>query len=220
MNKLSHIIIVTILALLAGMPMAQAQTNDKYPDYDEDVFMEWDIEKNIATPVVEKSEKKAISKYMKALGETLSDAKYKVELMREGEVLIVSLPTDELFLPNDTLLTERGEKMMAPLLNYMKAPYMYKIVYAVNTDDTGSEQYLNSLSDARNASIYDWLMDKIDDGTISEDLVIIPYSLGATQPIATNETRVGRAQNRRVEFYFIPGPEMIEKAQKKQLKTK
>lgn len=209
---------IWLISFILVFGQAVAQTAATYPNYDEDVFMEWDLEKNLATPVVEKSEKKAIAKYMKQLGENLRDRKYHVELMREGEVVIVSLPSDELFMPNDTLLTRRGLALLTPLTELMRAPYMYKVVYTINTDDTGSKTYREKLSDARNASVYDWLMDMIDEGKVSEDIVIIPYSNAATTPVASNEERAGRARNRRVEFFFVPGPEMIEKAKLKKLK--
>ncbi len=194
-----------------------AQQSVPYADYDEDVLMEWEIEKNLATPVVEKSEKKAVARYMKSMGEWLRDRHFNVELMREGEVVIVSFPTDELFLPNDTLLTQRGEKLVAPILDYMQSPYMYKILFTVNTDDSGSADYLYHLSDARVAALYGWFMDMIDEGKISEDIIIIPYPMGGIAPIATNETREGRKKNRRLEIYFVPGPEMVQKAKNKEL---
>lgn len=211
------IIAVTLGVALSGVAPT-ALGADRYPDYSEDVFMEWELEKNLSTPVVEKTEKKAVAKYMKSLGEKLHRQKYKVELMREGEVVILSLSTDELFAPNDTLLSEYGERLLKPLLSYFRDPYMLKLVYTINTDDTGSDVYLDRLSDERNASVYAWLMDQIDNGHLSEDLVIIPYSMGKTAPVASNDTWEGRAKNRRVEFYLIPGPEMIEKARNKTLK--
>lgn len=210
--------IIYVLILCFIVPQwVQAQSSTPYSDYDEDVMMEWDLEKNLATPVVEKSEKKAVSRYMKSFGEMLRDKHYNVELMREGEIVIVSFPTDDLFLPNDTILTERGEKLITPILGYMQSPYMYKILFTVNTDDSGSADYLYHLSDARVASVYGWFMDNIDEGKLSEDIVIIPYPMGGGAPIATNETREGRKKNRRLEIYFVPGPEMISKAKMKEL---
>ena len=88
-----------------------------------------------------------------------------------------------------------------------------KIVYAVHTDNTGSVSYNMNLSHERNNSIYDWLLDKIN-----EDLIVIPYEFGDTDPIDTNESRNGRKNNRRLEIFLIPGPKLISLAQKGELK--
>lgn len=216
MKQTLNILLCIIFSAVSFTSKAQSDDNP-FDGYDEEVFMEWTFEKNIATPVVEKSEKKAISRYMKQLGEQLTMKKYNVEMMRQGEVMIVSLPTDEVFAPNDTLISARGNELLTPLLNLMKEPYMLKIVYTVNTDNTGTEEYLEWLSDSRNASLYDWFIDMIDQGKMSEDIVLIPYSMGASMPLAENDSRAGRLRNRRVEIFFIPGPEMIQKAKQKKL---
>ena len=95
---------------------------------------------------------------------------------------------------------------------------MYKIVVALHTDDTGSEGYRQNLSTSRIYSVYDWLMDEIDEGKISEDIVIVPYAMGSNMPLVSNDTRKNRKENRRLEFYFIPGPKLIENALNKKLK--
>lgn len=69
------------------------------------------------------------------------------------------------------------------------------------------------LSHERNNSIYDWLLSQV-----SEDLIVIPFEMGDTDPIEPNDSRKGRAANRRVEIYLIPGPKMITQAHKGTLK--
>ena len=190
MNRL--LIYLSLLALSVGA--AKAQTNAdriSYPDYQEDVFMDMDLPQN---------------------------HKYTVDLMHNDAVFVVCLPTDDLFLPNDTLLTDNASSVLNPLLDLMKDPYMYKILLAVHTDDTGSENYRQDLSTARIYSIYDWMLDAIDRGRISEDLVIIPYSMGSSEPIVKNDTRKHRKENRRLEIYFVPGPKMISLAKERKLK--
>lgn len=213
--------IITIifgLTLLSIGNEANAQIeHNPYPDYNEEIFMDMDFEPNLATPKVDKQYKKPIVKYVKSVAELYKN-NYKVDLMREGEVMVITVPTDELFLPNDTLITRRGFQLLTPLLEPMKQPYMFKVVFAIHTDDTGSESYRENLSSARVASVYDWMMDMIDQAQLSVDLVIIPYSMASSDPIDTNDSRAGRHNNRRLEFYYIPGPQMIEKASKKQLK--
>lgn len=207
-------LLIPAMLLLTGIIVKAQGTADQgipYPDYQEDIFMDLDFEPNLAQPEVPAAARKSIVAYQRHLADKYKDT-YTVELMRDGEVVIVTVPTDNLFLPNDTLFSADASRELASLLNPMKNPYMFKIVIAVHTDDTGSESYRERLSEERIRTVYDWFLDEIDRGTISEDLVIVPYSMGSTMPLVSNDTRKHRRQNRRLEIYFVPGPEMIELA--------
>lgn len=197
---------------VAALAYPQGQHSVSYPDYEEDVFMDMDFEANLASPDVPDQARKEVVKYQRKLAEKFKN-NFTIDLMREGEVVVATVPTDLLFLPNDTLFCKEAPRTLAPLLVPMKNPYMYKIVVAVHTDDTGSDSYRDHLSSERIRTVYDWLMDEIDNGTLSEDLVIVPYSMASTMPLELNDTRRHRRENRRLEIYFIPGPEMISKAQ-------
>lgn len=200
-----------------GTAYAQVATQQQYPGYNEETFMDMDFDPNLLTPEIPVPSRAVVADYIRKTANSLKSA-YTIDLMRDDEVFIVSIPTDEIFLPNDTLLSDYAPKQLDPMLRLMSDPFMYKIVVAVHTDDTGSEHYRDMLSTARLNSIYDWLMDAIDSGLLSEDLIIIPFSMASSDPIQLNDTRAHRRENRRIEFYFIPGPKMIELAQKRQLK--
>lgn len=216
MNRL--LIYLSLLALSVGAAKAQTDADRiSYPDYQEDVFMDMDLPQNIVTPEIPVHAQAAIINHQRKLANRLKH-KYTVDLMHNDAVFVVCLPTDDLFLPNDTLLTDNASSVLNPLLDLMKDPYMYKILLAVHTDDTGSENYRQDLSTARIYSIYDWMLDAIDRGRISEDLVIIPYSMGSSEPIVKNDTRKHRKENRRLEIYFVPGPKMISLAKERKLK--
>ena len=64
-----------------------------------------------------------------------------------------------------------------------------------HTDSIGTEVYNQGLSERRAASVRDYL---VEQGVNSE--LITTRGMGEIQPIASNETREGRAQNRRVEI--------------------
>lgn len=186
---------------------------DPYKDYEESTFMDMDFEQNLLTPEVGPDEHGAIKKYMTRLGENLAKKGYIIDMERNDEVVVVTVPTDDLFLPNDTLLIPSGLKKITPVLTLLSDPEMFKLVYTVNTDNTGSREYNMRLSHQRNNSIYDWLLNQVN-----EDLIIIPFEMGDTAPVEDNHTRTGRAANRRVEFHLIPGPKMITQAHKGLLK--
>lgn len=212
--------VVAIVGICVLPPSVYAQEySDPYSGYLEEVFMDMDYEPNVATPVVPKAEKPAIKAYMRLMaGNLVKD--YVIDLMRNDEVFVVSIPSDDIFLPNDTLLSPYAQKRLEPLLKFMgnHDPMMFKIVYGVHTDDTGSTHYQEELSQARSNSIYDWLLDNIDNGTLSEDLIIIPFAFGSDDPLQPNDTMKHRAENRRLDILFVPGPKMIEMAHQGVLK--
>lgn len=206
------------MLLLSSIIPTKAQTaTDPYPDYLEETFMDMDFEPNLLTPPVPKTVIKEVAAYQKKTALGLK-SKILVDIMRDDDVFVATIPTDDLFLPNDTLLHSYAARKLDIVAGLMKDPYMYKVVIAIHTDDTGSEYYREKLSLARLNSIYDWIMDAIDEGTIPEEIVIIPFSMGSNEPLVANDTRKHRKENRRLEFYFIPGPKMIELAKEHLLK--
>lgn len=210
--------ILTALLLICAPCFAQSN-DDPYPDYLEEVFLDMDFEQNLVTPAVPDGSRGAVASYMRTVAETfqrqLPDAMKKVIkvdlLNNSNSAMVITYPCDELFVPNDTLFSRYADKSLQPLLSLMKDPYMYKVVYTVNSDDTGSKAYSDALTDARMNTIYDWFWKKIDERKIPEELVIIPESFGSEKPVTDNLTRDNRRSNRRVEFYFVPGPRLIEK---------
>lgn len=217
MNKIRVILLLAALTAMAPFSALAQNSADPYPDYQEDVFMDMDFEPNLLSPAVPKDALKSIVAYQKKITDKLKKA-YTIDMFRNNDVFAVVIPTDELFMPNDTLLSQYAARQLTPLLELMQDPYMYKVMIAVHTDDTGSELYRQQLSLERLNSVYDWLMDAIDDGKLPEEIVIIPYSMASSEPLVSNDTREHRRENRRLEVYFIPGPRMIEKASKNQLK--
>ena len=63
-----------------------------------------------------------------------------------------------------------------------------------HTDNVGSEEYNQKLSEERAQSVYDYFLKK---GIPSSKMTVKGF--GLKYPIATNETEEGRAKNRRVE---------------------
>jgi outer membrane protein OmpA-like peptidoglycan-associated protein len=78
-------------------------------------------------------------------------------------------------------------------------PDLRKIRVEGHTDSRGSDDYNLDLSTRRAASVRNYLIEK--DGVPAERLV--SEGFGETRPIAPNETKKGRAENRRVEFMII-----------------
>jgi outer membrane protein OmpA-like peptidoglycan-associated protein/opacity protein-like surface antigen len=68
-----------------------------------------------------------------------------------------------------------------------------------HTDSVGSDQYNQGLSVRRANSVADYLAD----GGIARDRMTVK-GFGESQPVASNDTDDGRAQNRRVELQVVP----------------
>ena len=205
--------LISVLAIMSVLTLsAKNDYVDPYKDYDEAIFMDLDIESNLAMPQVPQSCATRVKSYINRVATDLAKQRYTVDLLRDDEVILVTIPTDDLFLPNDTLLSPNAASRLHPVIKLFTEPDMYKVLYAVHTDNTGSATYNMMLSHKRNSSLYDYILDQV-----SEDQIIIPYEYGDTEPLEPNNTRAGRKANRRLEIFLMPGPKMIEMAHKQTL---
>ena len=75
------------------------------------------------------------------------------------------------------------------------------------TDSKGADAYNLSLSDRRAAAVRSYLSSK---GVAASRMVT--KGMGEADPVATNDTDAGRAQNRRVEFAITANQDMINDA--------
>ena len=75
----------------------------------------------------------------------------------------------------------------------------YEITIQGHTDSVGSNAYNFKLSRRRAESV----KAKLLEFGLTEDRIVGIEAMGEEQPIATNETKEGRAQNRRVEFKLV-----------------
>ena len=76
-----------------------------------------------------------------------------------------------------------------------------------HTDSKGTDEYNLSLSDRRAAAVKAYLVSK---GIASSR--IHTMGVGEKEPVASNDTDAGRAENRRVEFAITANEEMINDA--------
>ncbi len=170
------------------------------------------LREDVNTPAVPNKQKVAIREYMLNQARHLKRDGFKVETTRKGEVLIVTLPTDKMFAPNDSVLYRPAEKLLARFVPYLKNPGLYKLVVTAHSDDTGSEVYQMRLTDARISAVYDYF-DRL--GVDTSGLFGRP--LGGTKPLGPNDSRGNRSLNRRIEIYIVPDAGLISLAKSKKL---
>lgn len=208
MNFIS-IICAAVLSLSSfQLPLFGKPSLDKYHEE----ILEMSVEDNLHSPEVPGKYVEVIKDRQMSMAKFLKGKGMKVETTREGLAVVVTIPAAQLFFPNDTVLRPIADKTLAVIGHYLKTPDFYKVLVVVHSDDTGSDSYLNDLTESRSNAVVDWFSAR--DLPVSG---VIPYGYGADEPIASNISRKGRETNRRVEFYFIPGPEMIKQAKSKKL---
>lgn len=132
-----------------------------------------------------------------------------VETLRNREIIIVTIPTDYLFLPNDITLIDGGEEYLIPLKRYLRVPDMYRVILVMHTDNTGSDTYTDNLALDRVDAVFEWF-----EKNGSDTKYLFPTASGATEPLLPNISGENRAKNRRLEIYLIPGRKMLEEAKK------
>ncbi|MCM1006088.1 MAG: OmpA family protein [Prevotella sp.] len=132
-----------------------------------------------------------------------------VEMYRDKEVIIITIPATNLFTPNDTELLESASTYLDPIKRYLSPQKadMYRVLLVMHTDNTGSTSYTDNLSLERVESVYEYL-----DNAGVDIRYLFPTAAGATDPIYDNNSVEGRAGNRRLEIYLIPGTLMRDQA--------
>lgn len=201
MNFLANICIIAGLFVLPFFGGSKSSI-DKYHEE----ISEMSVDANIASPDVQKKFVQPVRERMADLCARLKKSGFDADANeRGGLVVTVSIPAIDLFAPNDTVVAPRGVKPLMALSRHLKVPDYYKVLVTVHSDDTGTEEYLNQLTRSRADAIISWL----ESQGIKTD-GIVPYGMGFDEPLSVDPSRAARALNRRVEIYFIPGPQMIE----------
>ncbi len=203
MTSLLKYICAAALALtLPAAPLAAAE-----PDDEADV-LELSLDDNIATPEVPKRAKTYIRTAMDQLRRLLIKKGYTVESLRDGEVLEVTISCADLFGPGAVELKAGGRERLKELGTTAVTSERYKVAVAVHADDTGDEQYADSITAARANAIDDYFWQLAG----QKDTNVVPYGIGRDEPRVPNDSRANRNINRRVEIFIIPDKGLLEMA--------
>lgn len=199
----------SLCALLLAVMMTALCVPDAQGGKKQEDIYSMTLDDNLGTPEINNDKRaKKIQKYQYDVAVELKRQNFDVEMMRDDEVIIVSFPASQLFMPNDTVLTDLGKVSLKPMLKFLKNPGFYKVLLVMHSDDTGSHEYTKMLTTARVNSVFDWF-----DANGSVDF-IVPYALGGSDPIMPNNSVENRKANRRLEIYLVPGDVMLDQAKK------
>jgi outer membrane protein OmpA-like peptidoglycan-associated protein len=202
---------VAFAALLCVSVNTYAQKADNSQDSIVDVA-DLSIEETLMIPEVPNKQSAYIKNYMHREAQALQKMGFTVESMRKGEVVIATIPADKLFAPNDTTLLTTASQQLSPFLPYFRTHGKFKVVLAMHSDDTGSEEYLYGLTERRIVALYDYF-----DSHATQTDMLQGYPMADSDPLPhqSNETSSGRKANRRLEIYIVPGPILIMEAKSK-----
>lgn len=97
---------------------------------------------------------------------------------------------------NKATLTNESETILTMAYNALVANPDVQVEISGHTDDVGSQQYNQELSLKRAQAVKNWL---VQQGIASNRMKAV--GKGENEPVASNATDAGRAENRRIEFY-------------------
>ena len=205
---IKNLIIAMAVATMAVCSFS-ADAKEKTKKQNIDIY-DLSIDDNIAMPELEK-QAETIKKFQYNQAIALQKNKQNVEMTRDGEVIIITIPAGQLFAPNDTVLSDMGKKSIEPFLGYLKNEGLYKMLLVMHHDNTGSDRYILNLTKARVNAIYDWISKN------ASGEYVVPYALGSIEPLVENNSVANRKFNRRLEIYLVPEVGMIKAAKKKNI---
>ncbi len=105
-----------------------------------------------------------------------------------------------LFDVNSAKLSEKAMADLKTLADKAKGLKGYLIEVAGYTDSSGGADYNQELSDRRAAAVTAYLRKSCH---VPISRVLAPAAMGMSKPAASNETKAGKAENRRVEVKVI-----------------
>lgn len=122
-----------------------------------------------------------------------------VRIVNTGNELIVTMPQDVLFAVDSAQLRPDLRDDLMVLAGSLNRYPDTRVEVIGHTDNTGEASYNQRLSEERADSVAYVLIS----GGVARNRVI-SYGRGEDEPIASNLSAEGRAQNRRVEFVITP----------------
>ncbi len=122
-----------------------------------------------------------------------------VEVTRRGDDLVLNMPSGITFATDSANVQPQFRPTLDQVADVLKEYNQTYIDVYGHTDSTGSDAYNQTLSERRASAVANYLT-----GQGVQSARIGTRGFGETQPIASNETEEGRAENRRVEIKIVP----------------
>jgi outer membrane protein OmpA-like peptidoglycan-associated protein len=121
-----------------------------------------------------------------------------IAVERQGNDLHLHIPENVTFAFDSSALQPAGKNALNNLSGVLRQYPETLLEITGHTDSTGAEKYNMQLSDRRANSVASYLSAQ----GVQQRMII--SGVGETNPVASNDTEAGRAQNRRVEMKISP----------------
>jgi outer membrane protein OmpA-like peptidoglycan-associated protein len=122
-----------------------------------------------------------------------------VSVTRQGDYIVLNMPSNITFQTDEASIQPGFYSTLNSVALVLRKFNKTLVDVYGHTDSTGDDQYNLDLSQQRASSVANYLGAQ---GVDPRRFAVI--GLGETQPIASNATAAGRAQNRRVEIRLSP----------------
>ena len=122
-----------------------------------------------------------------------------VSVTRNGNNIILNMPSNITFGTDQDRISPSFVDTLNSVALVLKKYDKTLVDVFGHTDSVGSESYNQALSQRRATNVANYLVQK---GSDARRFVVTGY--GESRPIASNDSEIGRAENRRVEIRLSP----------------
>ena len=122
-----------------------------------------------------------------------------ISVTREGEDIILNMPSNVTFATDSADLKPKFFETLNSVAIVLDEFNRTLVDVTGHTDSTGSAGHNQQLSERRAATVAEYL---VAQGNNPQRFQVI--GMGQNEPIASNSTAEGRAENRRVEIRIVP----------------
>jgi len=149
-----------------------------------------------------------IGRHMDRQAEEMRQDVKNAKIERIGEGIKITFDSGILFETNSSNLQSVARANIESLAKVLKKYPDTNILIEGDTDNTGTEEYNQKLSERRAQAVADYQKNLGVDGSR-----ISTVGLGELNPIASNDTDYGREQNRRVEVAIFANDKLKKAAE-------
>ena len=122
-----------------------------------------------------------------------------VGVARQGDNLVLRMPSEVTFATNQSTIDPRFVPVLNDVARVLKEYDRSTLDVIGHTDASGGDAINMPLSERRALSVANYL---VQNGVMAERMYVA--GVGSRQPIGSNDTVDGKAQNRRVEILIRP----------------